>query len=152
MATIANYFSKMPIFFINLRILSGNHFRKQYFRKNQLNLQLISGNNVSGRQKLFCGPVRKEISAQSVWKSFSGKCFLDWAGINFFADRSAKTFLPAGNIISGKTKLKISWISAESAVYFVFPEILFPEASLKWFYSVKLRTDYDNFCMILAYI
>ena len=72
---------------------------------------------------------------------------LDWVGINFFADWSAKQFLPAGNNISGKTKLKISWISA---VYFVFPEILFPEASRKWFYSVKLRTDYDNFCMILV--
>ena len=44
---------------------------------------------------------------------------------------------------------KQSLKSAESAVYFVFPEILFPEASLKWFYSVKLRTDYDNFRMIL---
>ena len=52
----------------------------------------------------------------------------DWLGRNFFADRSAKQFLSAPEtIFTEKQSIK----SAESAVYFVFPEILFPEASLK---------------------
>ena len=55
----------------------------------------------------------------------------DWLGRNFFADRSAKQFLtrqiPPETIFPEKQSIK----SAESAVYFVFPEILFPEASLK---------------------
>ena len=42
LAAIAIYFSKMPNFLghfsENMGIFSGNHFRKQYFRKNQLNL------------------------------------------------------------------------------------------------------------------
>ena len=53
-----------------------------------------------------------------VQKTFSGKCFSDWAWINGFGKCFANQ---SGNIISGKTNYN------QLTFYFVFPEILIPE-------------------------
>ena len=56
----------------------------------------FSGNNNSGKTR-----AENAFSDHPVQKTFSGKCFSDQSGRNFFEDRSAKQFLPAGNNISG---------------------------------------------------
>ena len=52
---------------------------------------------------------------------------LDWVGINFFADQSAKQFLPARNNISGNQLTVTLWSQL------IFPEILFPEMFTRYF-------------------
>ena len=74
----------------------------------------ISGNikNIftQGRKTHFLPRAENAFSDHPVQKTFSGKCFSDQLGRNFFADQSAKPFLPAGNIISGN---QLSTMSAD---------------------------------------
>ena len=64
---------------------------------------LFSGIYISGKWKMHFLP-----RAENAFSPKGINGISDWLGRNFFADRSAKQFLPAGNNISGK----ISWLYA----------------------------------------
>ena len=73
--------------------------------------QLIFGNNVSGGQKLFCWPVRKEISAQSVRNSIYA------LGRKCIFSQGRKIYFPfSGIIISWKSIYKCNFCISDLGI------------------------------------